>query len=128
MKKIMMGLLCVALTSFCMAEDLVDYSGVWQDELSGAYYTINQKDDKLVLVALPFIQRGDAVLESAYIGTAAAPHGGSDAGHRLDRVQPVDPPNILNRLVILYVSPTSLIVFPDCPVCSVPGANLRKVF
>lgn len=98
------------------------YAGIWQDtNQTDDYYVIQEKDDNLVLVALPGIEASGDTLRYSYIGNKQ-----ELVFTRLSPDTTFD--DIYHTLKLSLPGEDTAVIMPVCEVCSVIPINLVRVF
>ncbi len=122
MFKIITAILFLVFSNACFSVDMRSYDGIWQDVgNSRNYYTIQEKDNKVVLINLSGIEISGNTLKSAYIGNTV--------DFIMTRVSPESPAkDIYNQLKLEFQSPSEGLVYPVCDTCSVIAIKIRKIF
>lgn len=107
-------------SNICFSDDTkTDYSGIWQNtENSLSFYSIQIKDDQVVIIDLSAIESNKSTLESAFLGDTE--------DLLLSRVSPTT--GMTNELQLIFESSTEASIFIICPVCTVVPINIHKVF
>ncbi len=124
-KYITLAILLIS-SSVCLSDDVKIYEGIWQDTANAHnYYSIQTKDDQIVLIDLSAIESTGSTLESAYIGSAGT-YIGSTNNFVINRISPVQ--SRINSLSLVFESPTEGSFSVICDVCSVVAINIRKIF
>ena len=102
---------------------LLSFAGIWQDvKDSTRYYSIQERDDAVVLIDLRRLEQTRDTLSSAYIGK------GPDLF--LTRIGPRVPevPDFNGQVYLHFTSSTEGVIMGVCEVCMVVPINIRKVF
>jgi len=107
-------------SNVCFSEDAnTDYVGIWQNtENNLSFYSIQIKDDQILLIDLSAIESSGNTLESAFIG------GTDDL--LLSRVSPTA--GVINEMNLIFESTTEASFFVICPICTVVPINIHKIF
>ncbi len=114
--KVITAITLVVFSNICFSADMNTYDGIWQDiENSNNYYSIHEKDNKVVLINLSGIESTGNTLKSAYTGNTA--------DFVLAGVLPGSLP-----LKLQFQSSSEGLIYPICDVCSVVATKIRKIF
>lgn len=120
MFKVATVFIVLVFSNICFAEDTKNYEGIWQDKKnSHNYYSIHEKDGKLVLIDLPGIETSGHALKSAYMGA------GNTDDFVMNRLEAV---GIFNQLSLHFFSADDAMIYPICAVCGVVAIEIRKIF
>ncbi len=117
MEKITAVVVFIVFSSTCIAGE-----GIWQDKDDSArYYSIHEREDRVVLINLPGIETSGSTLKSAYIGNTS--------DYVLTRIEPDEAgQSIYDQVTLVFESPDDALIYPVCDVCSVVAIKIRRVF
>lgn len=112
-----------ALSTYVVAEEAsTSYSGIWQDpNQSNAYYIIQERDDELVLLALPGIEASGDTLSYSYIGNKEdllLTRLSSEASFE----------SIYDVVRVNFTSDNTASIMSTCDVCNAVPIDLVKIF
>lgn len=95
------------------------HSGIWQDITQvNHFYTIQEKNDQLILIDLSAIEENRSTLKSAYFGNSNT--------LVLTRLSPMQV--VGDQLQLIFKSTDEATFFPICKACISLETELRKVF
>ena len=120
MFKLMILTFLLASSNICFSEDInISHEGIWQNiENNLSYYSIQIKDDQLVLIDLSAIESSGSTLESAYAGHIN--------GLILRRVAPIT--GVVSDLQLTFESSEEGSIMTICDVCSAVPIKIHKIF
>ena len=107
-------------SNMCFSEDInTSHGGIWQNIKNNlSYYSIQIKDDQLVLIDLSAIESSGNTLESAYTGHIN--------GSILRRMSPIT--GVVSDLQLIFDSSEEGFIITVCDVCSVAPIKIHKIF
>lgn len=130
MKKSVILLFILTVTSkLCLSADLKSYDGIWQDIINKShYYTIQIKDNQVVLIDLFSIAATGNILESTYIGNANI-----ENTQKYIQMMHIYNAKDKEKLNLSSPNPDEIELFLICPepaeiICDILQVTLRKIF
>jgi hypothetical protein len=103
------------------------YAGIWQDvNLADHYYVIQEKEGRVLVIALPGVAQSGDTLRFSYIGNV---DGDADSVEVSRLSTDSSAADIYGRLKLEFISPEEGVVYPICDLCSTAEVRyLQRVF